>query len=57
MFYFPLFEGNFPYWLPFYGGEHFRFFNAIFNVADFSISTGIGILIVFNKSSFTTKKD
>ncbi len=57
MFYFPLFEGNFPDWFPFYGGEHFRFFNAIFNVADFSISTGIGILIVFNKSSFTTKKD
>jgi signal peptidase II len=54
MLYFPLFEGDFPTWFPFVGGEHFHFFNAIFNVADFSISCGLGILIVFNKSSFKT---
>jgi signal peptidase II len=28
------------------------FFNAIFNVADMAISTGVGILIVFNKKAF-----
>ncbi len=53
MFYFPIWEGNFPDWFPIYGGRPFRFFNAIFNLADFSISTGVGILIVFNKKAFT----
>ena len=52
MLYFPLFEGTFPKWLPVYGGEPFKFFNAIFNIADMAISTGVGILIVFNKQAF-----
>ena len=52
MLYFPIFEGTFPEWLPIWGGEPFKFFNAIFNVADVAISTGIGILIVFNKRAF-----
>lgn len=41
MFYFPLYEG-----------EKFTFFNAIFNVADFAISCGVGLLILFNKKAF-----
>ena len=52
MLYFPLFEGNFPSWLPVWGGNHFKFFNAIFNIADMAISTGVGILLVFNKKAF-----
>ncbi|PWB22141.1 lipoprotein signal peptidase [Flavobacterium sp. HTF] len=52
MFYFPIWEGNLPSWLPFFGGKHFMFFNAIFNVADVAISTGVGILLVFNKRAF-----
>jgi signal peptidase II len=52
MFYFPMWEGNLPSWLPIWGGKHFTFFNAIFNVADMAISTGVGILIVFNKRAF-----
>lgn len=52
MFYFPIWEGNLPSWLPIWGGKHFTFFNAIFNVADMAISTGVGILIVFNKRAF-----
>lgn len=52
MFYFPIWEGILPSWLPIWGGKDFTFFNAIFNVADVAISTGVGILIVFNKRAF-----
>lgn len=48
----PIWEGVLPSWIPFYGGEYFKFFNAIFNIADMAISTGVGILIVFNKKAF-----
>lgn len=33
----------------------FSFFNPVFNVADASISTGVGILLVFNKKAFPKK--
>jgi signal peptidase II len=52
MLYFPIWNGDLPTWLPFFGGKHFTFFNAIFNIADMAISTGVGILIVFNKKAF-----
>lgn len=55
MLYFPILEGNFPEWLPIWGGQPFKFFNAIFNIADMAISTGVGILIVFNKKAFAKK--
>ncbi len=45
-----------PEWIPFYGGSRFTFFEPIFNVADTSISTGVGILLVFNKKAFPKKK-
>ncbi|MBC7522879.1 MAG: lipoprotein signal peptidase [Flavobacterium sp.] len=56
MFYFPIWEGFFPEWIPKLGGQPFTFFNAIFNVADFSISVGVGILIFFNKRAFAPPK-
>lgn len=52
MLYFPFWEGKLPEWLPIWGGHDFKFFNAIFNIADMAISTGVGILIVFNKKAF-----
>jgi len=52
MFYFPIWHGTLPNWLPIWGGKDFTFFNAIFNVADFAISVGVGILIFFNKKAF-----
>ena len=41
MFYFPLFQFDWPSWVPFVGGQHFEFFRAIFNVADASITIGV----------------
>ncbi len=52
MFYFPIWKGYLPTWLPIWGGKYFTFFNAIFNVADAAISIGVGILIAFNKRAF-----
>jgi len=46
-----------PEWIPLYGGRSFTFFEPIFNVADTSISTGVGILLVFNKKAFPKKSE
>lgn len=57
MLYFPFIkDAQFPDWFPIWGGETFTFFNAIFNIADMAISTGVGILLVFNKRVFPQDK-
>ena len=56
MFYFPIYQGRFPEWLPIWGGEYFEFFSAIFNLADMAISFGVGIILVFQKSFFKPQK-
>jgi len=52
MFYFPLFSGHYPSWLPFVGGEEFIFFRPVFNIADASITTGIFIILIFYRKYF-----
>lgn len=47
MFYFPLFEFDWPQWMPFVGGQHFEFFSAIFNVADAAITIGVIWLLMY----------
>ncbi len=49
MFYFPMINGNFPAWFPFWGGESFTFFKPIFNVADSAITVGVAIMLIFHK--------
>lgn len=56
MLHFPLWSGVLPNWIPFYGGQYFTFFEPVFNIADMAISTGIGILIFFNKRAFKVKE-
>ncbi len=52
MFYFPLFSGTFPNWVPFWGGEEFEFFRPVFNIADASISVGIIAILIFQNKFF-----
>lgn len=49
---FPMITWTWPNWIPGIGGEEFTFFEPIFNIADVSISTGVGIMLVFNKKIF-----
>ena len=56
MFYFPIWEGNLPDWIPFIGGDFFRFFNYIFNPADAYITTGVALLFIFSKTAFPKEK-
>lgn len=47
MFYFPLFEFDWPGWFPFVGGDHFIFFSPVFNFADSCITCGVAALLIF----------
>ena len=53
MFYFPMFSGTFPDWLPIWGGEDFMFFRPVFNVADASITVGVISLLLFHRDFFS----
>ena len=57
MLYFPMIDTTWPDWVPSLGGKSFRFFEPIFNIADTAISTGVGILIFFNKKAFAKLKN
>lgn len=56
MLHFPMWKGYLPDWIPFWGGDYFVFFEPVFNIADTAISTGVGLLIFFNKKAFLKKE-
>ncbi len=49
MFYFPMFSGTYPDWVPFKGGSPFTFFSPVFNFADSCISVGTALILIFWK--------
>jgi signal peptidase II len=52
MFYFPIFQGFYPTWVPFLGGNEYIFFRPVFNIADSSITIGVLLMIIFQKQFF-----
>lgn len=56
MLHFPMWKGYLADWIPFIGGKYFTFFEPVFNIADMAISTGVGLLLVFNKRAFNQKE-
>lgn len=56
MLYFPMWQGVFPSWFPIWGGEPFEFFRPVFNIADTCISTGVGLMVVFQNRFFGETK-
>ncbi|MBT3383109.1 MAG: lipoprotein signal peptidase [Prolixibacteraceae bacterium] len=52
MFYFPLINGYYPDWFPFWGGNQFIFFRPVFNIADSSITIGIFAILIFYRKYF-----
>jgi signal peptidase II len=54
MFYFPILEGNYPQWLPFWGGQSFIFFRPVFNIADSAITSGVLFLVIFQRQFFNS---
>ncbi|MFC0876666.1 signal peptidase II [Saccharicrinis sp. FJH2] len=56
MFHFNLFHFFWPKWIPYFGGKYFEFFAPIFNVADSSITVGIGYMLIFQRRFFKENK-
>lgn len=56
MLYFPVIETSLPNWFPIWGGEPFTFFRPVFNIADSSITTGVLLLLIFQKKFFAKKE-
>jgi signal peptidase II len=52
MLYFPVIQGQYPEWLPFWGGNNFTFFRPVFNIADTAITTGVAVTLIFYRKYF-----
>jgi signal peptidase II len=57
MFYFPIIQGTFPTWVPVWGGEEFKFFRPIFNLADSAISIGVILILIYQNHYFKKKEE
>ena len=57
MIYLPLASWDWPLWMPMVGGEHFVFFQPIFNVADACLSVSVVVLILFYSGNLATIED
>ena len=55
MFYFPVYRGVFPDWVPIWGNTYFEFFRPVFNLADTYITVGVLILLIFHRKFFASK--
>jgi len=51
MLYFPIINTTWPDWVPAWGGQPFRFFKPVFNIADSAISTGVISILLFHRNS------
>jgi signal peptidase II len=56
MLYFPVIDTRLPEWFPIWKGEPFQFFRPVFNIADSSITTGVFMLLIFQKKFFPKKE-
>lgn len=56
MLFFPLFDGYYPDWIPFLGGDYFLFFSPVFNIADSSIFIGVVFILIMQKRFFATEE-
>lgn len=52
MFYFPIIRGHYPSWSPIYPGAPFEFFRPVFNIADTAITTGVFMILMWQKRYF-----
>lgn len=52
MFYFPIYSGYWPDWVPYLGGNRLKFFRPVFNFADVAISVGVLNILLFQRSFF-----
>lgn len=53
MLYFPIFSFTWPAWVPGLGGQHFLFFQPVFNLADAAISCGMIAALIFYPKQLT----
>jgi signal peptidase II len=52
MLWFPLVDCRVPDWFPFWKGEQIQFFRPVFNIADSAITSGVFVILVFQKYFF-----